>query len=98
MLVYVATGSTYWRLLPSPWTGTDTDWTAFSGGGGGGSYTHNQAVAALVWTVNHPLNGLPSVVVVDSGGTHVEGTIQYVTSSQLTITFEYPISGTAQLN
>lgn len=33
-----STGSTktdYWTLLPSPWTGTDADWTAFTSGSGG---------------------------------------------------------------
>ena len=34
MLVGVASGSTatYWRLLSSPWTGTDSDWTIFNNG------------------------------------------------------------------
>jgi hypothetical protein len=34
MLVGVMTGSTsdYWRLLASPWTGTDSDWTLFNSG------------------------------------------------------------------
>jgi hypothetical protein len=34
MIVGVASGSTatYWRLLASPWTGTDSDWTIFNYG------------------------------------------------------------------
>lgn len=98
MLVFTLDSESYWRLLSPPWLGTDADWMLFNGGGGGGTYTHTQNTASTVWTVNHPLNGNPSVVIIDSGGNNVEGTIAYVTNSQLTLTFEYPISGTAQLN
>ena len=32
------------------------------------SYTHNQAVAAAEWTINHNLNKHPTIVVIDSSG------------------------------
>lgn len=98
MLVFVQFDSTYWRLLPAPWTGTAADWVAFTGGGGGGTYLHPQPVASTTWTINHPLGGYPSVVALDSLGEHVEPGIQYVTTSQVVLTFATPISGQAQLN
>jgi hypothetical protein len=99
MLVCVQADATYWRLLPGPWTYTNTDWVAFNtGGGGGGTYLFPQPTPSSVWTINHPLNGYPSVVVLDGGTTLVEGSIQYVTTSQIVITFDTPISGLAQLN
>lgn len=98
MVVCVQLDSTYWRLLPAPWTYTAADWTPFNTGGGGGTYLHSQPVASTTWTINHPLNGYPNVVVLDGGGVMVEGSIQYVNTSQIVLTFATPISGLAQLN
>jgi hypothetical protein len=30
MLVYTANDQTYWKLSPSPWLGTDADWTVYN--------------------------------------------------------------------
>lgn len=98
MLVYTHADGVYWRLLSGPWTYGPSDWAAWSTGGGGGTYTHVQVSASTTWTINHPLGGYPSVVVIDGSGDEVQGTVQYVTTSQVVLTFAYPISGTAQLN
>lgn len=98
MVVYTANDQSYWRLLPAPWTYTSTDWTPMFSGGGGATYLHTQGVPSDTWTVNHGLNKYPSVVVIDNSGTHIEGTLQYVTTNQVVITFATPISGIAQLN
>ena len=62
------------------------------------NYVHNQPSAASVWTITHNLNKYPSVTVVDSGYTVVYGSIEYISTNQLTITFTDPFAGEAYLN
>jgi len=58
-------------------------------------YTHVQAVASAVWTINHNLGGQPTAVVLDSAGTQCEGTFSYPTINQMVITFSSAFTGTA---
>lgn len=51
------------------------------------TYTHNQSSTSDTWVITHNLNRFPSVTVVDSGGTIVQGTVVYNSNKQLTITF-----------
>lgn len=84
------------------WSGTRwVSLTSGSGGGGGGSdvfYTHTQGSPATVWNIGHALGKFPSVTVVDSGGTTVQGEVAYVDANNLTITFSAGFSGKAYLN
>lgn len=66
--------------------------------GGDKSFTHNQSAPATTWTINHNLGKNPSVSVVDSAGTQVFGSVNYVTLNQLTVHFSVAFSGTAYLN
>ena len=51
------------------------------------TFTHNQTSTSATWTITHNLNKYPSVMVIDSADTVVQGTIVYNSSNQLTITF-----------
>ena len=51
------------------------------------TYTHNQNTTSNTWTITHNLNRFPSVTVVDSADTVVQGTVVYNSNKQLTITF-----------
>ena len=67
------------------------------------TYTHTQSSASATWTINHNLNRHPSVTVIDSGNTKVQGTVVYNSADQLTITFfsggsSLVFSGKAYLN
>ena len=67
------------------------------------TYIHNQSSVSDTWTITHKLNRFPSVTVVDSGNTIVEGTVVYNSNKQLTITFfsagsALAFSGKAYLN
>ena len=63
------------------------------------NYVHDQFIPSSIWTIQHNLNKKPSVTVVDTAGTEVEGVVDYGNSLvQLTITFNYPFSGYATLN
>jgi len=60
-------------------------------------YVHNQPAVSSTWTINHTLGGRPSVTVVDSAGTVVYGEVQYLSNSQVVVTFTAPFSGYAYL-
>ena len=58
------------------------------------TYTHNQSSTSNTWVITHNLNKYPSVTVIDSADTIVQGTIVYNSANQLTVTF---FSGTSAL-
>lgn len=60
-------------------------------------HVHTQGLVSSVWTINHTLDGKPSVTVVDSANTVVYGEVQYVSNSQVVVTFSAPFSGFAYL-
>lgn len=61
-------------------------------------YTHNQAVASIVWEVRHGLNKYPSVTVVDSAQNIVVGDVVYIDENNVRITFAASFSGKAYFN
>jgi len=67
------------------------------------TYSHNQSAASATWTITHNLNKFPSVTVIDSGDSVVQGEILYNSANQLTLTFfaggvASAFSGKAYLN
>lgn len=66
---------------------------------GTGDLTFSQSFSSTSSvTVTHNLNKYPSVTVIDSAGDEVEGSVDYLSLNQLTITFSAPFSGTAICN
>lgn len=62
------------------------------------SFTHNQTVASVEWTINHNMNKKPSVTIVDSANTYVVGEVEYLDSNSLRVSFKYAFKGKAYLN
>lgn len=62
------------------------------------TFIFNQTVPSDTWVIQHDLGKMPAVVVTDSGGSVVEGDIQYESDLQVTITFSSAFSGIAYLN
>ena len=60
-------------------------------------YVHEQGQASTTWTITHTLGGKPQVTIVDSADTHVFGEVQYLSNSQVTVTFSAAFSGKAYL-
>ena len=54
--------------------------------------------ASTTWTLNHNLNGKPSVTITDLTGNKVEGNVVYNSDVQITITFTGATAGYAYLN
>lgn len=68
------------------------------GSGGDANATWTQSSASAVWAITHALGKFPSVTLVDSSGSEVEGEIQYDSPSQITVTFSAALAGIAYLN
>jgi len=62
------------------------------------SYMHEQISASATWTINHTLNFIPNVTVVDSAGTVVEGQCDYPDADTVVITFTSALAGKAYLS
>lgn len=62
------------------------------------TYTHTQSSSASTWTITHNMNKYPSVTIVDSAGTTVDGSVDYVSLNAVTINFCGAFSGKAYFN
>ena len=62
------------------------------------TYRHVQGVAATVWNVTHNLSKFPSVTVVDTAGSEVEGKVEHLSNTQARLTFSAAFSGEAFFN
>ena len=62
------------------------------------SYVHIQTIPATVWSITHPLEFQPTLTVIDSAGTVVEGDVAYLPDRTITVTFSAGFSGTAYLS
>lgn len=61
-------------------------------------YVHRQTVASATWTIQHNLNKYPSVTIVDSADSVVEGSITYLSTNLIEVTFTSQFVGKAFLN
>lgn len=66
-----------------------------SPGNGEVAYTHTQASASALWTVNHNLGYRPSVNVLSVGGRLMVADVLHVSSNQVTVSFDQPTAGLA---
>lgn len=63
------------------------------------SYHHDQAFASDAWSITHNLGYNPSVTVIDTAGTQVEGVVSYEPDfNSLIIHFAAAFSGDAYLS
>lgn len=63
-----------------------------------GYFAYTQVAPATVWTINHNLGINPSVTAVDSAGNVIEGTLLYLSTNTLEITFGIATSGHAYMS
>jgi len=62
------------------------------------NFVYTQNVASSTWVINHNLNKYGSVSIVDSGGTIVNGNVEYNSLDQVTVTFNSAFAGKAFVN
>lgn len=72
--------------------------TALVSGTGDAFFHFYQPSASNSWLITHNLNKYPSVSVVDSAGNQGIGSVQYLTSNTLSVSFSSAFSGDAYLN
>lgn len=61
-------------------------------------YVHDQSSVSSVWIISHNMDKKPSVTVVDTANTVVEGQVNYIDDNKLSIEFSAPFNGLAYLN
>ena len=61
-------------------------------------YVHEQIASATTWTINHNLDFVPNITVVDTFGTVVEGSYDYPNDTTVVLNFSSPFSGKAFLS
>lgn len=64
----------------------------------GASYVHDQGVPDTNWAIQHNLGRFPSVTVVDSTGSEVEGDTNFIDANAIQITFSAAFAGKAYIN
>jgi hypothetical protein len=86
MVVGVSGGTVYYKLNPSPWVGTFSDWSLFQNGGGtftggtvNGDTIFTNGLTATTFSASTYL-GLPEDIFV-TGGTYSAGTISIINNS-----------------
>lgn len=62
------------------------------------NFVYTQNVASATWVVTHNLNKFPSVSVVDSANTLVNGQVEYNSLNEVTISFRAAFTGKAFFN
>lgn len=62
------------------------------------SEVFTQNVPATIWSITHSLNKKPSVTILDSAGTEVCGSIEYISNTMIEVQFNVAFSGMALLN
>jgi hypothetical protein len=58
-------------------------------------YVHNQAIPSAAWIIEHNLGGYPSITVIDSANSQVEGDVVFDSTNQITVSFSSAFSGKA---
>lgn len=61
-------------------------------------FEYIQSTPSSIWEIEHNLGKEPSITVVDSAGTTVEGDYEYVNSNKVILSFSSAFSGKAYLN
>ena len=62
------------------------------------AFHYTQNIPSNTWTIVHNLNFYPNITVVDSGGSQIEGEVNYLDSNSLVLTFSSAFSGYAYLS
>ena len=62
------------------------------------AYTHTQNAVSSTWSITHNLSFKPNVTTTDSAGFSMEGTVNYTSTTTLTIDFGFGTTGFAYLS
>lgn len=88
--------SAYETWLAQGNTGSEQDF--INSLSGDKTYVHDQIAASASWNITHAMGKYPSVTIVDTGGNIVVGDVNYISTTNLIVTFSASFSGKAYLN
>lgn len=91
-------GGRRWRWNGVTWQAVTGDAVEVVEIAGYVSYTHVQLSPSDSWEIAHNLNFYPNVMVLDSAGNMVEGSVTQTDTNNLTISFTGAISGRAHVS
>lgn len=107
LVQYSVDGVTDWHTMYAP----ADNYVRFSSDGGSNwstamsfsvgtdaTYHHQQVSPSATWTVCHGLGKYPAITVIDSAGTMVEGSYDYVDSNNCVLNFASAFGGDAYFN
>ena len=66
--------------------------------GGDKTYTYEQSTPSALWTVNHNLNKIPAITVIDSAGNEVVGNYNHTDENNTVLEFSGAFAGKAHFN
>lgn len=67
------------------------------GGGSGVSYVHYQSVPAATWVIDHHMDLIPNVLVLDENGQQMIAEVRHPSDQTTLVVHSAPYSGTAYL-
>jgi hypothetical protein len=62
------------------------------------NFIHVQSIASDVWEITHNMQKFPSITIVDSAETVVYGDVEYISLTEIRVTFSAAFGGKAYLN
>ena len=62
------------------------------------TFIYPQVVPAKIWNITHNLGKFPSITVIDTGNTVVQGEYTYINNNSVALKFSAPFGGKAYLN
>ena len=66
--------------------------------GSDANYVHDHPVPSATWDITHNLNKYPSITIVDTSDTSLEGKIEYLDLDTVRLTFNSAFAGKAVFN
>jgi len=95
MAVYVEETDTIYLLKNGT---SNNNWKAINTGSSSSTYVHDQGIAANVWLINHDMGKKPSITIVNSAESVVEGDVQYIDENRALVSFKNAFKGKAYCN
>lgn len=87
-----------WNCGPSAWLNSGVSIVLSTAVTEAQQFVFTQLIPLTIWNIVHGLNRHPTVLVMDTAGDIVEGTITFVNLNTVSLSFSIGISGTAYLS
>lgn len=62
------------------------------------NYVYTQTTPSNIWSINHKLNKMPSVTLINSANEQIYGDVTYIDKNNIKVEFSAEVSGKAIMN